>query len=77
MLNWQLRNAGLPEIFSPHSVHVLVSTDQFTRDVCLEDVQYLASQADPGTASLMRGDTGMLLATPSREFPCERFNPRK
>ena len=59
MPNWQLRDSGLPEIFSPHSFHVLVATEQLTRDVSLEDAQHLASQADPGTARLMHGDTGM------------------
>ena len=52
MLKRRLKDAGLPPIFSPHSFRVLVVTDLLSRDVPLEDVQYLASHANPKTTQI-------------------------
>ena len=42
MLKRRLKDAGLPPIFSPHSIRVLVVTDLLNQDEPLGDVQYLA-----------------------------------
>ena len=52
MLKRRLKDARLPNIFSPHSFRVLVVTDLLTQDVPLEDVQYLAGHANPKTTQL-------------------------
>ena len=52
MLKRQLKDAGLPPIFSPHSFRVLVVTGLLSQDVPLEDVQYLAGHANPRTAQI-------------------------
>jgi integrase/recombinase XerD len=52
MLKRYLINAGLPEIFSPHSFRVAVVTDLLKQDVPLEDVQYLAGHSDPKTTQI-------------------------
>ena len=52
MLKRCLKDAGLPPIFSPHSFRVLVVTDLLSRDVPLEDVQYLAGHANPRTTQI-------------------------
>ena len=44
MMKRRLSDAGLPELFSPHSFRVTVVTDLLNRNVPLEDVQYLAGQ---------------------------------
>ena len=38
----RLKDAGLPELLSPHNFRVTVITDLLIQDVPLEDVQYLA-----------------------------------
>ena len=45
----RLQDAGLPELFSPHSFRVAVVTDLLKQDVPLEDVQYLAGHSNPRT----------------------------
>ena len=52
MLNRRLKAAGLPEILSPHSFHVLVVMDLLSQNVPLEDVQYLAGHAHPRTTQI-------------------------
>lgn len=52
MLKRRLKEAGLPEIFSPHSFRVCALTDLLKQEVPREDVQYLAGHADPRTTSL-------------------------
>ena len=52
LLKRRLKDAGLPPIFSPHSFRVLVVTDLLSRDVPLEDVQYLAGHANPKTTQI-------------------------
>jgi integrase/recombinase XerD len=52
MLKRYLRDAGLPDIFSPHSFRVAVVTDLLKQDVPLEDVQYLAGHSDPKTTQI-------------------------
>ena len=52
MLKRRLKDARLPDIFSPHSFRVLVVTDLLTQDVPLEDVQYLAGHANPKTTQI-------------------------
>jgi site-specific recombinase XerD len=49
MMKRRLEDAGLPELFSPHSFRVTVVTDLLTQNVPLEDVQYLAGHASPTT----------------------------
>ena len=41
----RLKDAGLPDLFSPHSFRVAVVTDILKQDVSLEDVQYLAGHS--------------------------------
>ena len=43
---------GCPRSSVPHSFRVLVVTDLLSRDVPLEDVQYLASHANPKTTQI-------------------------
>ena len=52
MFTRRLKDAGLPELLSPHSFRVLVVTDLLSQDVPLEDVQYLAGHADPRTTQI-------------------------
>lgn len=52
MLKRRLSQAGLPDIFSPHSFRVTVVTDLLKQDVPLEDVQYLAGHSDPKTTQI-------------------------
>lgn len=49
MMKRRLQDAGLPELFSPHSFRVTVVTDLLNQNVPLEDVQYLAGHASPTT----------------------------
>lgn len=48
----RLRDAGLPEILTPHSFRVMVVTDLLTQDVPIEDVQYLAGHSHPSTTQV-------------------------
>ena len=48
-LKHRLAAAGLPKILSPHLFRVLVVTDLLSQNVPLDDVQYLAGNARPGT----------------------------
>jgi site-specific recombinase XerD len=52
MLKRRLKDAGLPELFSPHSFRVAVVTDLLRQDVPLEDVQYLAGHSSPVTTRI-------------------------
>lgn len=52
MLKRRLADAGLPELFSPHSFRVAVVTDLLKQDVPLEDVQYLAGHSNPKTTQI-------------------------
>ena len=52
MFTRRLKDAGLPELLSPHSFRVLVVTDLLSQDVPLEDVQYLAGHAEPRTTQI-------------------------
>jgi site-specific recombinase XerD len=49
MMKRRLEDAGLPDLFSPHSFRVTVVTDLLNQNVPLEDVQYLAGHASPTT----------------------------
>jgi site-specific recombinase XerD len=49
MMKRRLDDAGLPELFSPHSFRVTVITDLLNQNVPLEDVQYLAGHSSPTT----------------------------
>jgi integrase len=49
MMKRRLADAGLPDLFSPHSFRVTVVTDLLSQNVPLEDVQYLAGHASPTT----------------------------
>jgi integrase/recombinase XerD len=49
MMKRRLEDAGLPELFSPHSFRVTVVTDLLSQNVPLEDVQYLAGHSSPTT----------------------------
>jgi integrase/recombinase XerD len=42
-------DAGLEDLFSPHSFRVTVVTDLLNQNVALEDVQYLAGHSSPTT----------------------------
>jgi integrase len=48
-LKRRLEDAGLPDLFSPHSFRVTVVTDLLNQNVPLEDVQYLAGRSSPTT----------------------------
>ena len=52
MLKRRLKDAGLPELFSPHSFRVAVVTDLLKQDVPLEDVQYLVGHSNPKTTQI-------------------------
>ncbi len=52
MLKRRLKDAGLSELFSPHSFRVAVVTDLLKQDVPLEDVQYLAGHSNPKTTQI-------------------------
>jgi site-specific recombinase XerD len=52
MLKRRLVDAGLPELFCPHSFRVAVVTDLLNQDVPLEDVQYLAGHSNPKTTQI-------------------------
>jgi site-specific recombinase XerD len=52
MMKRRLEDAGLPELFSPHSFRVTVVTDLLNQNVPLEDVQYLAGHSSPTTTGL-------------------------
>ena len=49
MLKHRLKDAGLPELFCPHSFRVTVVTDLLSQDIPLGDVQYLAGHSNPKT----------------------------
>jgi len=52
MMKRQLKLAGLPGHFSPHSFRVTTVTDLLEQNVPLEDVQYLAGHSDPRTTRI-------------------------
>jgi integrase len=52
MLKRRLEDAGLPELFSPHSFRVTVVTDLLNQNIPLEDVQYLAGHSSPTTTRI-------------------------
>ncbi len=52
MMKRRLEDAGLPELFSPHSFRVTVVTDLLNQNVPLEDVQYLAGHSSPTTTRI-------------------------
>jgi integrase/recombinase XerD len=49
MMKRRLQDAGLSDLFSPHSFRVTVVTDLLNQNVPLEDVQYLAGHSSPTT----------------------------
>jgi integrase/recombinase XerD len=48
----RLKDAGLPSRLSPHLFRIAAITDLLTQGVPLEDVQYLAGDAEPRTTGL-------------------------
>ena len=52
MMKRRLKDAGLPEHFSPHSFRVATVTDLLEQNTPLEDVQYLAGHSDPRTTRI-------------------------
>ena len=52
LLKRRLKDAGLPEIITPHSFRVMVVTDLLSQNVPMEDVQYLAGHASPRTTQI-------------------------
>jgi integrase/recombinase XerD len=52
MLKRRLNDAGMPELYSPHSFRVTVVTDLLNQNVPLEDVQYLAGHSSPTTTRI-------------------------
>ena len=52
MLKRRLKDAGLPDPFSPHSFRVAVVTDLRNQNVPMEDVQYLAGHSSPKTTQI-------------------------
>lgn len=52
MMKRRLRDAGLSDVFSPHSFRVTVVTDLLNQNVPLEDVQYLAGHSSPTTTRI-------------------------
>lgn len=52
MMKRRLRDASLPNHFTPHSCRVATITDLLAQGVPLEDVQHLAGHADPRTTRL-------------------------
>ena len=52
----RLADAGLPELFSPHSFRVAVVTDLLNQNTPLTDVTYLAGHSiPPRRASMIAG----------------------
>jgi integrase len=51
MMKRRLEDAGLPDLFLPHSFRVTVVTDLLNQNVPLEDVPYLAGHASPTTTT--------------------------
>ena len=49
LLKRRLKDAGLPQMFSPHSFRVMVVTDLLSQGVPMEDVQYLAGHSHLST----------------------------
>ena len=49
LLKRRLDDAGLPQVFSPHSFRVMVVTDLLSQGVPMEDVQYLAGHSHLST----------------------------
>jgi integrase/recombinase XerD len=49
MMKRRLKDAGLPDLFSPYSFRVTIVTDLLNQNVPLADVQYLAGHASPTT----------------------------
>jgi len=49
MMKHRLEDAGMPDLFSPHSFRVTVVSDLLNQNVPLEDVQYLAGHSSPTT----------------------------
>ena len=52
LLKRRLKDAGLPQVFTPHSFRVMVVTDLLTQGVPIEDVQYLAGHSHPSTTQV-------------------------
>ena len=52
MLKRRLKEAGLPEIITPHSFRVMVVTDLLGQNMPMEDVQYLAGHSNPQTTQI-------------------------
>lgn len=52
MMKRRLEDAGLSDLFSPHSFRVTVVTDLLNQNVPLEDVQYLAGHSSPTTTRM-------------------------
>ncbi len=52
MMKRRLLDAGLPQLFSPHSFRFTVVTDLLNQNVPLEDVQYLAGHSNPRTTQI-------------------------
>ena len=52
MMKRRLKDARLPEHFSPHSFRVATVTDLLEQNTPLEDVQYLAGHSDPRTTRI-------------------------
>lgn len=52
MLKRRLEDAGLPDVFSPHSFRVTVVTDLLKQNIPLEDVQFLAGHSSPTTTRI-------------------------
>jgi site-specific recombinase XerD len=52
MMKRRLRQAGLPDCFSPHSFRSCTATDLLMQGTPLEEVQFLLGHADPRTTRL-------------------------
>ena len=52
ILKRRLKEAGLPETFTPHSFRVMVVTDLLEQGVPMEDVQHLAGHSHPSTTQV-------------------------
>jgi site-specific recombinase XerD len=52
MMKRRLEDAGLSDLFSPHSFRVTVVTDLLNQNVPLEDIQYLAGHSSPTTTRI-------------------------
>ena len=57
-LKRRLKGISLSPILRPHSYCVLVVTDQLSQEVLLEDLQYLAGHANPGTTQIHESGRG-------------------